>query len=251
MEPALKIKKSLGMTRGKNDKVDAKRIAKYAYEKRENLLPTILPGQEIDRIKSLLSLRDKLVKHNTAYKNGLTGLNDCYKEGENEMIIQVQTRLIENLNEEIIVIENEINRIIEQSPSMFRNFKLVLSVKGIGKINAYYIIAYTANFTLFTNARAFACYCGIAPFESSSGKTKGKTKVHYYANKKLKSLLDRAATSAIRSKGEMKMYYEKRVKELGKNKRSTINIIRNKIVYRVFATVNRGTPYVDIFKFAA
>ena len=32
---------------------------------------------------------------------------------------------------------------------------------------------------------------------------------------------------------------------------STINIIRNKIVSRVFAVVKRQTPYVNTMKFAA
>ena len=86
MEPALQIKKSLGLTRGKNDKIDSRRIALYAYEKRESLIPTVLPGEKIDQIKSLLSLREKLIKHRTAYKNGLTDLYDCYKEGENNTI---------------------------------------------------------------------------------------------------------------------------------------------------------------------
>lgn len=250
MEPALKIKRSMGMARGRNDKIDAKRIATYAYEKREKLTPTVLPGKELDKIKSLLSLRDKLVKHRTAYKNGLTGLNDCYEEGENEIIENVQNRLIENLNIEIEGIEAEIEKIINETTELAKNFKLAISVIGIGKINAYYILAYTGNFTLFKNARAFACYCGIAPFGNSSGTFTGKTKIHHYANKKLKALLDRAATSAINSKGEMKMFYERRINELGKNKKSTINIIRNKIVYRVFAAINRGTPYVDIYKYA-
>lgn len=251
MEPALQIKKSLGMTRGKNDKVDSKRIANYAFEKKEKLSPTILPGEEIDKIKSLLSLRDKLIKHRTAYKNGLSDLNDCYKEGENEIIINIQTKLIQSLDQEVDKIENEIENIISQDAKMSKNYRLMLSVIGIGKVNAYYILAYTANFTLFTSARAFACYCGIAPFGHSSGTIIGKPRVHHYANKKLKSLLDRAATSSLNAKGEMKMYYERRVNELGKNKRSTINIIRNKILYRVFAAINRGTPYVDIYKYAA
>lgn len=251
MEPALKIKKSLGMVRGKNDKIDAERIATYAYEKREKLTPTILPGKEIDQIKSLLSLRDKLVRHRTAYKNGLTGLNDCYEDGENDIIKSVQNRLIDSLETEIEGIEAKIKAIIEESAELSKNFKLTTSVVGIGKINAFYILAFTANFTLFKSARAFACYCGIAPFGNSSGTFVGKTKVHQYANKKLKSLLDRAATSAIKTNGEMSMFYERRINELGKNKKSTINIIRNKIIYRVFAAVNRGTPYVDIYKHAA
>jgi transposase len=251
MEPALKIKKSLGLTRGKNDKVDSRRIALYAYEKKESLIPTVLPDEKIDQIKSLLSLREKLIKHRTAYKNGLTDLYDCYKEGENDMIKEIQQRLISNLDEEIEKIEKQVNDIIKNDDSMSKNFRLILSVRGIGKIVAYYLIAFTANFTAFANARAFACYVGIAPFGNSSGIVKGTPRVHPFANKQIKSLLNLAAMSAIQFKGEYQQYYNKRVTELGKNKMSTLNIIRNKLVYRVFAVVQRETPYVDLYKFAA
>ncbi|WP_222983827.1 hypothetical protein [Flagellimonas meishanensis] len=44
----------------------------------------------------------------------------------------------------------------------------------------------------------------------------------------------------------MKRYYERRTEE-GKNKMSTINIIRNKLSARMFAAVNRGTPYVSVY----
>ena len=37
VEPALQIKQSQGMTRGKNDQVDARRIAQYAYKNRQEL----------------------------------------------------------------------------------------------------------------------------------------------------------------------------------------------------------------------
>ena len=251
MEPALKIKKSLGLTRGKNDKIDSRRIALYAYEKRDSLIQTILPGEKIDKIKSLLSLREKLIKHRTAYKNGLTDLNDCYREGENDIIIAVQNRLINSVNEEIKLIEKQINDIIKNDTRMYKNFKLLLSIIGIGKIVAFYLIAYTANFTAFAKARSFACYCGIAPFESSSGIVKGKPKVHPFANKQLKALLNLAAMSAIQRRGECQIYYNKRINELGKSKMSTMNIVRNKLVYRAFAVVQRGTPYIDLLKFAA
>jgi len=251
MESALSIKRSLGLTRGKSDKVDAQRIALYAYEKRERLSPTVLPGAEIDQLKALLSLREKLVRHRTAYKNGLTDLHDCYKEGENSTIIGVQQRLICSVNQEIAEVERGIQAIIQGDESLLKNFKLVLSVKGVGKILAFYLLAYTANFTLFGSARAFACYAGIAPFEYSSGMVKGAPRVHPLANKHLKSLLNLAAMSAIQQKGEYQLYYHKRVNELGKNKMSMLNVIRNKLVYRVFAVVNRGTPYVDLLKFAA
>ncbi len=54
-----------------------------------------------------------------------------------------------------------------------------------------------------------------------------------------------AARSAITCDPELKAYYYRRV-EQGKNKMSTLNIIRNKIIHRVFAVVQRGTPYVTL-----
>lgn len=251
MCPALAIKKSLGMIRGKNDKIDSKRIATYAFEKQDSLVPTKLPGSVIDQIKSLVLLREKLIKHRTAYKNGLSDLKDCYEEGETDFVKQVQNNLIEHINKEISGIEEQIRKALRKDKQVYKNYKLLLSIKGVGEITAFFLIAYTVNFTHFDNWRSFACYCGTAPFPYSSGTMVGKSKIHPFANKKLKSLLNLIATSAIQHNPELKQYYERRTVEMGKNKMSTINIIRNKILARAFAVINRGTPYVDLHKYAA
>ncbi len=60
----------------------------------------------------------------------------------------------------------------------------------------------------------------------------------------MKTLLDLCAKCSIQYNNEMKLYYERRLSE-GKSKMSTINIIRNKLLSRIFAVVNRETPYVD------
>nr|WP_281638235.1 hypothetical protein [Flavobacterium marginilacus] len=49
---------------------------------------------------------------------------------------------------------------------------------------------------------------------------------------------------------ELKQYYERKVAE-GKSKMLVLNNIRCKLLGRIFATINRGTPYVNIKKFAA
>jgi transposase len=250
MSPALAIKKSLGLVRGKDDKIDSKRIATYAYEKQDKLVPTKLPGYKIDQMKSLIQLREKLIRHRTAYKNGIKDLKDCYIEGETDFIRQIQKSMIEQLSERIDQIEDRLKSIINEDEAMKKNFSLLLSIQGIGKITAFFLITYTANFTLFNNWRSFACFCGTAPFPYSSGKMVGQSRVHKFANKKLKSLLDLISKSALRY-GEFKSYYNRRIKLQGKNKMSTINIIRNKMIARAFAVVNRGTPFVDYYKFAA
>ena len=249
--PALDIKKSRGLTRGKSDKNDAKSIALYAYRKRGEICPTILHSAEIGILRQLLTLREKLLKHRTAYKNTLKDLNDCFFEGETQFMRQTQLNLIKQLDIELRNIEHKIQAMIKSMPGWNTNYRLIQTVKGIGPIIAMYIMIFTENFSRFTSHKKFACYAGIAPFEYSSGSSiKGRTRVHPCANKQLKSLLNLAAMNAVSIPGEYKQYYHRR-QQLGKNNMSTLNIIRNKLVARIFAVVKRQTPYVDIHKFVA
>lgn len=90
-----------------------------------------------------------------------------------------------------------------------------------------------------------------APFEHQSGTSiKGRTRVSSLSNKQLKKLIHMVAICACAYNPEMKSYYKRRVSE-GKNKMSTLNVIRNKIISRMFAVVNRGSGYVDLMKYAA
>jgi transposase len=248
---ALDLKRSMGLSRGKSDKKDAKSIAKYAWRRRDELLSSKLPGPVMDQLSALLSHREMLIKQRTALKNASKGHHNIYSENEFKFLKESQMRMIKQLSEEIKITENEIICVIKQNEELKLSYDLLLSIKGIGKILAFYLITLTHNFTKFTDPRKFACYSGIAPFEYSSGTSvRGRTKVHPCANKQIKSLLNLAAMSSIQLPGEYQMYYVRRTTE-GKNKMSTLNIIRNKIIFRAFSVVKRGTPYVDLHKFAA
>ena len=79
-----------------------------------------------------------------------------------------QLRIVKNLEKEISKMEAEMNDIIGNNPSLQQNHQLLQSIKGVGKVLATATIIKTKNFTRFTNARKFACYCGTAPFENTS-----------------------------------------------------------------------------------
>ena len=64
------------------------------------------------------------------------------------------------------------------------------------------------------------------------------------ADKSLKTVFDLAAKVAIQHDPELKNYYQKRI-EKGKSKMSTINVVRNKIITRMFAVIKRQTPFVS------
>ena len=166
-------------------------------------------------------------------------------------LIQSQQKLIHTYSKQIQKIEDEITRVIDQDPLIKQQYQLATSVVGIGAITASYMIVYTNCFKDFKNSRKFACYAGSAPFEHTSGSSiHGKTRISNYANKLIKTLLTNAALTAIKHDAQIKQYYQRKVNE-GKSKKLVINNVRNKLIGRVFATINRGTPYVKLNKFAA
>lgn len=246
----LQIKRSMGLVRGKNDKVDAYRIAEYAYLRRDSIKPTEIPSKNIMKLQKLISLRGKLVKQRAGYSADLKEYRTVLGKEKHGPIINVQNKMLSYLAKQIKAIEQELKELIKNDKLIDKVYKLVTSVDGIGFIVAVNLIVTTNCFVNFDNARKYACYAGIAPFEKQSGTSlRSKSKVNHNANKNMKSLLTMAAFSAIQKNSELKNYYLDRV-EKGKSKMSTIDIVRNKIVHRVFAVVKRQTPYVNVHAFA-
>ncbi len=251
MVPAMEIKKSLGLIRGKNDKVDAQRIAEYAYLRRDVLEPYKLPSTQLLKLQKLNALRARMIKQRSGYKASLTEYKTLLVRKDNLILFQEQERMIQHLDKVLKRLNNEIQNIIDQDKQLSHHNKLITSVKGIGPVLAAYFLVTTNCFSSFNDGRKYACYAGVAPFAKQSGTSlNSKARVNHMANKKMKALLNLASGSAIQADPELKAYYKRRT-EAGKSKMSTLNIIRNKLINRVFAVVKRGTPYVPLHQFAA
>ena len=247
---ALAIKRSLGLIRGKTDKIDAFRIAAYGYEKMERLTVDLPVSQNLKRLQMLHATRDRLVRQRAAL---VCAIKEYRHIGlsEKDLLVQSQLRVIKTYDQEIKRLECETEKVISVDEKLRKNYDLLRTIKGVGKVLALATIIKTNNFQKFANSRKFACFCGTAPFEHSSGTSiKGKTRVSHLADKQMKSLLDLSAKTAIQYDPELRNYYLNRTAK-GKSKMSSINIIRNKIVYRMFAVVKRQTPYMKDYNYKA
>ena len=248
-ENALQISKSLGLIRGKNDKADSIRICRYAFEKRDSIKPSALTKPSINKLKTLLSRRDLFLRQKLSLEKSLKEKEqvtdpDFYQEMcvDNEKLIKKYLELIKK-------IEHQVKELIQNDEQMQTNDKLARSIVGIGPIISAFLIATTHNYERFSNARQYACYCGVAPFPNQSGKRFGKTRVSQMANKRMKSLLSNGILSAIRYDREIAVYHKRKRAE-GKEKGVVYNAIKNKIIQRVFAVIKRQTPYVKIVQYA-
>lgn len=244
MESALHLKRSMGMTRGKNDKVDSYRIARYAMTNNDKAVLLKLSSNTLVKLKDLMANRERLSKNYQSLKiatqelmrvdksigKELEKLNDAALKGIHKSKVKVEKRMLQLINED------------EELKTLF---SLITSVKCVGDVLATELIVYTNGFTRMNNTRQLACYCGVAPFEHSSGTSvRGRIGTSNFANMKLKSTLHMAAVSATRYVPDIKQYYERKIAE-GKHKMTIINAIRNKLIQRIMAIVKRGTPYQE------
>lgn len=250
VEPALQIKQSQGMTRGKNDEVDARRIAQYAYKNRQELRFWKPQRTTIQKLKALLVLRERLVKTKVQLEMPLNEAQEYIDASVRKTLLKVCKNSIQGLVKDIDKVEAEISDLIENDIQLKEQFQLATSVPGIGKITALNVIVSTGEFARISDAKKFACYAGIAPFEHTSGSSiRGKTRVSKMANMTLKKLLHLAAMSAIQCSQELKAFYQRKV-AAGKNKMSVINAVRNKLISRIFACIKNQRKYQKDYQHA-
>jgi transposase len=242
MEMSLKIIRSLGIQRGKNDKIDARRIALFAHRNQQDYKPYNPPRPIIEKLKTMLMLRQKLINSKLSITIPVNELKRIDKSAGNEAL-QMTAITLKVIEKNLLTVEQKIDDLIASDKDLAEKYKLVTSVPGIGKITFCYLSYYTNEFKNYSRAKQLACYCGVVPFEYTSGKSvRGKPRVHNMANKFMKKLLHTAALCAVTYYPEFKAYYERKINE-NKNRMLILNNVRNKLIIRVAAVIKNNQPY--------
>lgn len=243
LEAATQIKNSLGNIRGKNDKIDAIRIAEYAYKNREELRLWKPKRESVQQLAHLAAIRSRLVEAKKMLKTPLKEDSAFVKKSIAKQNTALCSKTLKAIEADLKKTEKAIDELIAADDELKRLFGLVTSVSGIGKVTATQIIITTNEFKDISNPKKFACYSGVVPFTKESGLFKGKGRVSHMANKKVKTLLHLSAIVAIQYNPDLKLYYERKVSQEKKNKMSVINAVRNKLILRIFACVNQNRNY--------
>jgi len=235
----LVMKRSMGISRDKNDKIDSARIAIFAFEKAYKLNPSKLASEDILNLKRLQSERALYIRERAKYKAYIS--DKCTKKNSTS---KRMTLMVDTLSAQIEALEAEIQSIIQQNEELRSNYELITSVPGVGKVIAISTLTHTNNFKSFSNARQYACYAGVAPFARTSGTSvHGTASVSKMGDTQIKAELSQGAMSAMRSDPQMNVYAARK-REEGKHNGIILNAIKFKIIERMFAVVHRGSPYV-------
>lgn len=236
------VKNSFSNGRNKTDKVDAQYIADYVYTQREKLEPSKPEPIEIRELRELLSERKLTIKARVMYSNTLKSQRDKTVRKRTEKMIKALTQQITQLDKDMLTR-------LRRNKDINRNYELLISIPGIGIVNACATIVATSNFTRFQTARQYSKFCKVSPLEFQSGiSVKGGTHVPSMGHTELKALLTEAAKSAIIHDAQLRTYYARKRSE-GKSHGCVMNAVKFKLIERMFCVIKRAKPYVNTESF--
>jgi transposase len=247
-ESPLRIKKSIGIQRGKNDAVDGLRIARYACTNFNSLRFRTVPRQCIANLKELSTVRKRLLKTRKILSQSKK-IEDYYLQGETEFTgSSLYSNTLLAIKNDLQAIEKRISGLVESDVKLARLVKIITSVPRIGTVTAVQIVIATNEFEWISCPKKFASYCGVAPFQLKSGTSlNARARVSSLANRDLKSLIHMAAIGFAK-KGRtdfLAKYYMRKIAE-GKRPMTVVNAIRNKLIHRIFSCIMADTLFVDI-----
>ena len=245
-----RIKNSFGIIRGKNDAIDAARIAEYAFRYNDKAVRYAIAEEALVSMKNLLADREFLLTDKKRYQSQITDQKKYMAPADFKHKSSRWRKVIKAIDEQIAAIDAEIEGIIAADPVLTRQKELLKSIDGIGDRIAINMIAITGGFTRFQTARQFCSFAGLTPYKYDSGSSvRSKAKISKRANQTMKALLHLSAVNvATRMKEcEYKDYYERKIKE-GKHVMCVLNVIRAKLVHRMFSVIKRDQPYTKQYK---
>lgn len=242
VDPPLRIKRAFYPKGHKNDRVDSKQIAEYAYRFEDQLYFWQPKGHLVEQIATLLGAREQLVEQKTASMNALTALQK--KIVKNEVAQRIYQENIITLESHIEQLEQEIMKLINQD----QQYKILVAwldtVPGVGMLLAANLLVLTDGFTKHLKYPTLAAMIGICPYQFRSGSSVWKPdKSAGFGPARVRKLLHLAARSVKTHKAPFIKYYARKEVE-GKPTKLILNNIANKLLRIMCAMIRDQKPYI-------
>ena len=120
------------------------------------------------------------------------------------------------------------------------------SIKGVGKLTAYRVLALMPNVSCFQSAKQFAAYIGITPKQHQSGKFIGKTTISRLGDSRLRKALYMAALVAKRHNKGLAAFVL-RLQQNGKTPKTIVCAVMRKLAHIIFGVLKSGMPFNENF----
>jgi transposase len=240
----------------KTDRLDAKRLAHLL--RTGMIAESYVPEDEIQQLRDLVRARKSLVEERTAEKNrvravlkrtnnsydselfGPTGrefLAELSVSEPDRSIIEAHLSVIEELDEQIDVLAEKIERRVLESPAA----QLLLTIPGVGQTTAAVIVAELGEIERFESHEEVVSYAGLDPTVHQSGETEIHGSISKEGPGALRWALVQSAWTAVGCEEYFGNFYTRLKRK--KNDQIAIVATARKMLVSVFYMLKRNEPF--------
>jgi transposase len=229
--------------KSKNDKMDAKGLARMGLEQR---LPLWQPvSQNIYRLRLLTRQLEDFNKQRTALLNQLHALHhSAYPVKEVEKNLK---KMIVALEKGILDLEKAIHALIEQDDQLREKVEKITAIKGVGIKTVAVLLAETNGFATFENQGQLVSYAGYDIVENQSGKKAGTTRMSKKGNAHIRRAMHLPAFGVVRYQEPCFVSLYQRLIARGKTKMQAYVAVQRKLLILIWALWRKNESYDPVF----
>lgn len=221
------------MVRTKTDKVDAKLIAAFCFERCP--APWLAPSPGEQTLRAMVLRLDALQNMRTQESNRLGVARDAVKTGIENHIAW--------LDAEIKMLVASIHDHMQGDPGLKGKQELLDSIPGLGERTIAILLSFYANLARFGNARQATAFAGLDPRQHESGSSvKGKPRMSKVGHAFLRKALYMPAMVTL-YKTVWGKCFRARLAAAGKPPKLIIGAMMRKLIHVVFGVLKSGKTF--------
>ncbi|GEM_PF-5624868 len=152
------VRYSMGLKRGKKNKVDAHQLAEYAWQYQEDALLYIPTSESIEKLQALQAIRIQLI----IVKNHIKAELNKSKIHDKKPIYQLKEKsylhTLKTVHKDLKEAEKQMNRIIDYDDQLKQLMNILTSITGIGTTAAKTLINLTRGVLLSLQSIKNMCF---------------------------------------------------------------------------------------------
>jgi transposase len=220
----------------KTDGIDAAILAHFG----EAIRPVVqVIGDELSQaLEARITRRNQLIQMFVAEKNRRAMLV-VQRTGSTAMAKSIEVHILW-LEKQIAELDQDIDKLIRNSPVWREKDDLLQSVPGVGPITSRTLLSFVPELGTLGN-KQIAALIGLAPFNHDSGRMAGRRAI-WGGRAKVRSALYMAVVAAIRCNPILRSFYA-RLKAAGKPPMVAITATMHKLLITLNAMLRNRTPW--------
>lgn len=226
-------------TKSKTDKVDATVLALFAL--RMDFKKWSAPSEQFYQIRNISRRIQSLKKHIASEKCRLHAYKSTAFTSED--VIKSAIDSIKYTKDMIKTLINKAIKIVETDEDLTQKFKLLVSMNGVAKLSAIYILSEIAFLTEDISPKQLTSYVGLDPRKFESGSSVRKIEaISKKGNSILRRTLFLPALVAIRRNDIIKGFFNDMVSK-GKQKKQVIIMVMRRLLHAIIGMFRNNKTF--------